>query len=363
LKIILSKLLGLIFIIISITACTSTPQLSIKKDILKVESIPSEYKIIKKDKNKLYGVGIGKSMNSAIDNALIDCLSRLSVNVENKITKITKTNRNTINKIFIKKSIQKIKDTYTSEYYIERFTRLKNNIIVKISLKKQELINNIILNIINEENNLKSFHINDLKNKNILSRIDLLSNAIEQSKDIDVFINMLSFLNKKYTLKSKSKTATYEKILKKDINHINIYFKNKMNPNIYNNIKSNIVEQLKINIKITDNYNNAKLTSNDLLFTLSSCADGYTALRMNRKFWQSGQIKIYNGCNKLTIKDNNGNDIYSNRIKGIKIKDYKKVNEASIKSYLSKNSQNELKKMLTSFSTHTLLKYLKKEDF
>jgi len=344
----------LFMISISLASCGGTVEPKVQ---LQASSLPDWYGQPISNPKKVYGVGIGNS-----DDALIDCLSKIAItvnsSVESKTKVMTKDNEITINKVLISKIVQKVKKTFISEYYIEKFVKVDNQIVVQISLKKKELIDNIVLNIISEENDLKSFNIKKIKNKNILFRINFLSNALEHSKKIDALMNMLKVLGKNYSINNK--TIKYKKLLDSEYRHLKIYFVNNINAKIYNDMQMKVSKNFKKNIQSELLKKNTALnmTKNDIAFKFSSCAEAYTAIRGNKKFWQSGQIKVYKGCNKLTIIDNNKNELYSKRIAGIKIKDYESLDKASYDSYYSKESQQSLYDMLNIFSQHQQLKYL-----
>ena len=360
----IKEIVVLSIIVLSLVSCGGTVDVAVSqtKKVTVVENLPSWYFQDISDTNKLYGVGVGTSMSDAIDNALIDCLSKLVItidsSVQNSITVTQKNDESIVDKVFISKTVQKVKKTFTSEYYIEKFQNLTNNKAVQISLKKEELINNIILNIVSEENSLKSFQVQKLNNENILSRISSLSNAIKYSKKIDFMLVMLSSLGKNYP--ENQRTAKYVKLLESEYSNLNIYFKNNMNPQTYDDMHAKVSKNFKknIDVKLLKNNEDIRLTNNDIVFNFTSCAEAYTAIRANRKFWQSGMMPIYVGCNKVTIEDNNKNELYSRRVAGIKIKDYETISQASHDSYHSKESQKEIADMLEEFTKHEYLQHI-----
>ena len=352
----------LFFTSLLLTSCGSTADVPVPKTKKIVKNLPSWYSKDVSSVDKLYGVGVGASMNEAIDDALVDCLSNVAITTQSSVESKTSSSINNTEEIidteFISKTIQEVKKTFTSEYYIEKFQNIGSHKAVQISLKKKELIDNIVLNIISEENNLKSFQVEKFKNENILSRINSLSKALRHSKRIDSLLVMLNSLDKDYS--KNERTLEYAKLLKNEYASLNIYFKNNINPETYPDIQNKVSKKLKKNIlyKAIKDRTTVKLTRNDLIFDFSSCAEGYTAMQANRKFWQKGQIKIYKGCNKLTVMDNNRNEVYSKRVAGIKVKDYETEAQASYDSYYSKENQESLNNMLAEFSKHELLQYI-----
>jgi WD40 repeat protein len=108
-----------------------------------------------------------------------------------------------------------------------------------------------------------------------------------------------------------------------------------------------------------ENKQNQKIVQNTITFDLKSCAEAYTALGEYGVFGGLyKQVKIYQGCNKLTVLDANNVEIYSKRIEGMKIRDEKNMLKASTQSYHSKKSQDHLKDMLKDISEHDTLQYI-----
>jgi len=349
------------FVILVFTACNTTVEVPSSQIVTK--NLPQWFFIHNTDDNsKVYGSGAGESIDKAIDNALVDCLSNIVIGVESVVinkTKIIHSNKVTnVNKIFISQSIQTIIKTFTSQYYIEKLEKIDGQVVLLISLEKKELIDNIKLNIISEENDLQSFNLKHIGKKNILFRISTIEKALEHTKKVDTFISMLNVLGENY--KTNNKTTIYTKILNSQYHDLKIYFVNTVNSSFKNDMKTKILKNLKkdINMLSLKDTTQVKLTNNNLLFTLTPCAEAYMALRANKKFWQSGRVKVYKGCNKLLVSDDKKNQIYSKRVAGIKIKDYESISQASVDSYHSQESQRNLLEINQEFRNHQQLKYL-----
>jgi len=221
------KFIILILAIILLNACKSnpkvnTPKVNNSKHV--VENLPAWYFTPPKDKNKIFGTGKGISTSDAVDNALLDAISSVVINVDTKVSQKTVSTRNNNNtsthQTFISKSIQEVKKTFTSEYTIEKIKKIDHKKFILLSLEKKDLIKVVLLTIKKEKNDLSNFNYKNIKNESILNRIDKIKKAEIHSKKIDYLVLMLNALNYNYSYKSK--TSKYEDLLKKESNKLTI---------------------------------------------------------------------------------------------------------------------------------------------
>lgn len=247
------KVLFYIFISLFLVSCAGEQGITVP-DNNKVElpkNLPDWFYKSQKNSKKLYGVGIAKSTSKAVNNALIDMISTLSISVDDKMISTSSSTKGSgivnSNEKYISETILEVKKTFTSEYFIEKMKKVENQKVILLSVSKDDFIKTTLLNIESLKNNLKALNLDEPSKENVLKRAKTLSLAITISKKIDYLNSLLKVLNYKY--QKNNLTQIYTTRLKNDLKNLKIYFKSTMNPVTFVDLDKQLTDAIKKEFK------------------------------------------------------------------------------------------------------------------
>jgi len=242
------KKLNSIIVILLLTSCVF-PE---KGD--KDQQLPEWYHLDGEDENYLYGSGVGITVSDAINDALVDAISKLAINVEkevdNKVNEYRVNNDTFISRVDRIKITLEIKDIFIPEYKVVNKSKFSNENIVKVSLKKEEIIKVLKILILSEENKILSIDVGEQSKGNVLSEIKTISSKLAISRKVDYLHAVLSSLTKeKYTYK---RSAYLESLLENRYKKIKIYFQHDMNADTYPDLKNKITSNFKKTLPVSE---------------------------------------------------------------------------------------------------------------
>jgi len=226
-----------IFIIINITACSSSKQTSLPKWYL---NSPSN------THNTLYGTGEAYSLNEAKTNALKNMSEQLVVSVKSSMSTITKTSSSTYDKQLIRDINLKTKKISFSNYKVTKAVQTAGTFYVLVEVDKIELFNEK-----QEELRLLDNKIDtSINNMQSLSKLEKIY-ALEKLKPTILEAKDLSFIV--HAINNNFDYSPYFTKYEEYINQINI-LKNNLNIKIISNTKNTHYKEYLKELLTKENY-------------------------------------------------------------------------------------------------------------